>query len=796
MNRPEAEVSTLETKQRRWSVEHGPLADFAEHGYPTAFVGVVVGWAILALPWLLGRVSLPFDAEAHFFPQLQFLAQALHSGDSPFWTPQVFGGSPQIADPQSLIFSPAFLLAYFNPAPSTWAFGVYVFIVILVGCLSVLMIFKDRAWHPAAAAMAALAFGFGASASARIQHVTQVQGLVFFVMALWLLSRALDRRSPLYGVLAGGAAALMIMTPGQVQLLGCYLLAGYVVCHWVLSANWRQSVLASIKPLAAASLVVLLAASIPVLLIYLFGLASSRPVIAFDAVGGTSLHPASLLTAFVADLFGANDPSVNYWGPGTVGWTSSGLAQNMGQLYIGLLPMLALLTLSITKQAPLHKDIKYGAFALVFCLLYALGSNTPAFHFFYDFLPGVPLFRRPADATFFIGAFGAIGAGYCLHTFLENREKHIGAAQLVVLVSALAFIFIVGILVASAHGHLTDAIKPVLASCAFAAGGLGLIYATDRMQLLPAPAIVLLVASFMVADLGVNNRPNESTGMTTSRSSPFIPGTLNSTVNFLKTKTMPALPSDRRDRVELLGVGFSWPNSGLTHGYDHTLGYNPLRLRQVEQALGAGDTIAVPQQRWFSPLFPSYNSLMADMMGLRYIVSPVAVETIDKALKPGDLTQVGKTQDGFIYENADALPRVLFLSQWRVADFNALVKTGRWPAFDPRETVLLEQAPMLPAARTSGLGGSRSSARIRSYRNTDIEIEVEADKPGFVVLNDVWHPWWVAEVDGKPATIVRANVLFRAVTVPAGRHRVRFSFRPVQGAMAQLWSMIFGGAKS
>jgi hypothetical protein len=67
-----------------------------------------------------------------------------------------------------------------------------------------------------------------------------------------------------------------------------------------------------------------------------------------------------------------------------------------------------------------------------------------------------------------------------------------------------------------------------------------------------------------------------------------------------------------------------------------------------------------------------------------------------------------------------------------------------------------------------------------------VVIEVEAAQPGFVVLHDVWHPWWTADVDGVDATILPANVLFRAVQVPAGRHTVTFEFKPISSALADV----------
>ena len=35
---------------------------------------------------------------------------------------------------------------------------------------------------------------------------------------------------------------------------------------------------------------------------------------------------------------------------------------------------------------------------------------------------------------------------------------------------------------------------------------------------------------------------------------------------------------DRRNRIEIAGVDFHWPNASMTHRLDNTLGYNPVHL--------------------------------------------------------------------------------------------------------------------------------------------------------------------------------------------------------------------------
>ena len=65
-------------------------------------------------------------------------------------------------------------------------------------------------------------------------------------------------------------------------------------------------------------------------------------------------------------------------------------------------------------------------------------------------------------------------------------------------------------------------------------------------------------------------------------------------------------------------------------------------------------------------------------------------------------------------------------------------------------------------------------------------IETDSSSAVFLVFTDVWHPWWRVDVDGTPAEMLKADVLFRAVAVPPGRHVVRFTFHPLAGAITEL----------
>jgi hypothetical protein len=320
-------------------------------------------------------------------------------------------------------------------------------------------------------------------------------------------------------------------------------------------------------------------------------------------------------------------------------------------------------------------------------------------------------------------------------------------------------------------------IVPIAMGLLFAFGAIA-AFDVARKMVSPLTAAAVL-AAFSVADLGWNNGPNESTGLPPSTYDEMRRDTQNETIRLIKERLATAAP-DRRDRVELLGIAYHWPNLGLIHNFDHLFAQNPIRLSDFEVATEAADTVAVSEQRKFSPLLPSFRSTLEDLFGVRYIAIGVPIEKVDPKTKPKDFPLIARTKDAYVYENPRALPRVMLLGDWRHANFGTMLKNGGWPDVDPKKTVLLEKPPR---ASISGGGGT---ARITSYRNTEIVVETDAAAPSLLVLNDVWHPWWQACVDTNDADIIKANVLFRAVEVPAGKRIVRFTFRPFAGLKAWL----------
>ena len=104
----------------------------------------------------------------------------------------------------------------------------------------------------------------------------------------------------------------------------------------------------------------------------------------------------------------------------------------------------------------------------------------------------------------------------------------------------------------------------------------------------------------------------------------------------------------------------------------------------------------------------------------------------------------------------------------------------------------MQELPQLPKVRKSE--EDAESCAISHYAAQRVEIEVNLEAPGCLILNDSFYPGWHAErITEGVATelaIQRANRVMRAVLLPAGKHRVVYRYRSSRFSLGVLVSGI------
>jgi hypothetical protein len=149
----------------------------------------------------------------------------------------------------------------------------------------------------------------------------------------------------------------------------------------------------------------------------------------------------------------------------------------------------------------------------------------------------------------------------------------------------------------------------------------------------------------------------------------------------------------------------------------------------------------------------------------------------------------GSAQPSILYENLCFVPRAsvaarVFYSQDSLETLTRLSAMD----FDPeREAILAAQAPAEAAPINAEVPGH---VEVVSHEPNTVMLRAELTRPGYVVLRDRFDPSWHATVDGREVTIMRADQVFRAVYVEAGRHEIRFYYRQA-GLKAGLLISVF-----
>jgi hypothetical protein len=167
-------------------------------------------------------------------------------------------------------------------------------------------------------------------------------------------------------------------------------------------------------------------------------------------------------------------------------------------------------------------------------------------------------------------------------------------------------------------------------------------------------------------------------------------------------------------------------------------------------------------------------------------VTDVVQDPDEPRLPAGILPPAYDQRDLRVYRLPGALPRAGVVSAQRVvggddAQLDAVLD----PSFDGRDTVVTGKR--LPGLGSSGPPGT---ARIVQYEPQKVVVDATATQASELVLTDLSFPGWKAKLDGKSVDLHRVDYLLRGTSLPAGRHRVEFSYKPVTFRLGWIVSLL------
>ena len=697
-------------------------------------------------------------------PALQFVPwhwwawETLRRGCLPLWNPLLGAGAPLAANDQSALFYPLNgLLVPFAALGGrvglAWAHGLLAALHLALAGWGMAKVVDDFDAPEPAPTVAGLAYALSGYLVARLGFFSINAAAAWIPWLLWAARRVAEQ--PTRRRVAGLAG-----------LWGLQLLAGHTQTAWytaLLVGVWvlfwlRRPLGKRLAALAAAAFLGVALAAVQWLptAVYLWQSqrAGGAPAWALDY----SFWPWHFLTLLMPDAFGSPAHG-NYWGYGAF-WEDA--------VYLGVLPLL-LAGLALRRGRP-RRVVAWGALVVVIGFVLALGKFTPVFMALYRHVPTFAMFKAPARWSIWPETALALLGGLGVAAWRRPQGRALYWTRLGT-AGALAVALGAGLAWA-----LAGDVRPTMVRSAALAGwwalGVGALALSAPKQGASGReggsaawrwAVALWVlADLLVAGWGLNPA---------AQAQPIYGATPPAVrqVEALAAGGRVYLPPDDEERLKFKRFfrfdDFSPPPEG----------WGSLRAALLPN-LSLLDGLASANN--FDPLLPARYAWYTAASAAQ---PPLARQRLWERLGVG---AVGRVAAGPPYALqwealpaeplARWVPRAAWVSDARAA-WGELVRRARQGGAAWQCVAVLEgpPRPAEPACSTDAVVSLVEKAPQRQV------WEVDAPQDGgFVVFAETWYPGWRAEVDGRRVPLYRADYLFRAVAVPAGRHRVVLVYRP------------------
>lgn len=748
-----------------------PTPGLAQGTSRRALAWIAAIWLAVALffwPVLFGGKSFCFrDVMSIYYPQATITVEALREGRLPLWEPRIGTGYPFQADPHSMVFYPLTPLLLAFPFP--WGFNFFTVIhFALAGTLFFALMRRWKLSH-AAAFVGAAVLMFGGYTVTTSCLTTLLRGMTWAVAALLAFDFFLERGG--WPALAATALALACQGSGTDPQ--------YVTFSWILLAlfPWLRPFPAQPRR-ALAGLVAAATMGLAILAYQYLPLA--QLIANSDRIGGLGAGEFSMFAVdpadswnFVLPLLFSNIEALeffkNYVSP---------VPPLSTDVYWGF-PALALAfaglgwakrdedAVAVADTASRGRSSRLWLALAIFTVLLAMGSATPLFPLLMKMAPFLAVFRYPTKylllASIAVPAAAALG----FEGLMAGRR---GCRRLFVF-SIVAELVLVSALLGRAWMGSPGSVRNAWV------GNLGLALAIaavllttlhlERRGQLGRTAMATVLGLMIVGDVM----------LATSGSYPMVPDEFLSVPPAAARSIEPSPPGQPPPRMMtrlphrfertpgrtmaayvLLHREAMSGLRGCVYGLNPLLGFMSVRLQGQGLYHGMFDQL---------PDIDSHDRLAA-AAGTRYIV------TLYGAVMRSSLArEIGRNGPVVVQEldPAQRLPRAFIAgraasTEPMPADVAALLALPREARFDgvPPGQVLEPRAVR--------------SCRIVTYEPSAVELAVDLDGSGLLVLSDAWYPGWEIRVDGHPRPQLRVAGFFRGVEVKGGDKKVLMTYRP------------------